>query len=238
MKGLEILIVDDDRDFAEALGEALELARHRVTLRFSGADGIQAFAAGNFDLAFFDVVLPGMSGVETLAAVRAEKPSARVIMMTGYSVPELLEQARQQGAIDVLYKPLDVEGLLVRLRELFPEGVLVVDDDPDFLEAIQAMLSSQGYQVSVARTAEEAIRCASSHPTDLLLLDVHLADANGLDVLRELERRGCAPPTLFVTGFDGVDLPHDLSGNQVAIVSKSCSPKALLRSLQGLERKS
>ena len=59
-----------------------------------------------------DIKLPGTSGVECLADIRQDFPDARVVMMTGFSEPALLERARQAGAVDVLRKPF-------RMRELF-----------------------------------------------------------------------------------------------------------------------
>jgi two-component system, NtrC family, response regulator HydG len=236
MKLLKILVVDDDRDFAEALGEALESAGHQVLVCYSGEAGLAAFELQAFDLAFFDVVLPGLSGVETLARVRALRPTARVLMMTGYSFPELLDRARREGAIDILYKPLDITRLLQRLQALFPEGVLVVDDDADFAEALQTALAAHGYRACLARTAGEALaRCAAGH-IDLLVLDVRLAGASGVDVLSELQRQGRAPPTLFVTGFDKSELPIEVDNTRVALISKTAPTAALLRSLQQLRR--
>jgi two-component system, NtrC family, response regulator HydG len=236
MKNLRILIVDDDRDFAEALSEALELEGHTPTLCFSGEDGLTLFGHQKFDLAFFDVMLPKLSGIETLARVRAELPEARIIMMTGYSLPELLDRARREGALDILYKPLDISQLMTRLQVLFPEGVLIVDDDPDYAEALQVALAAHGYRVTVAHSPDEALQHFNSMDVDLLVLDVRLAGASGIDVLRELQRRGNAPPTLVVTGFDAYELPGDLGSTRVALVSKSSPTEALLRSLNTLRR--
>jgi CheY-like chemotaxis protein len=95
---LNILVVDDDEDNAMSLGEVFELEGHRVRTVFSGQDAIDACINSQFDLAFIDVMMPGKNGVESFLEIRRVRPQARVYMMTGYSVEELLQQAVRQGA--------------------------------------------------------------------------------------------------------------------------------------------
>ena len=64
--------------------------------------------------------------------------------------------------------------------------VLVVDDEPQILRALQMKLSSEGYQVDTARTAAEARAAAAAHPPEAVILDVLLPDGRGSDVCRDL----------------------------------------------------
>src|SRR5437588_1537663 len=64
--------------------------------------------------------------------------------------------------------------------------VLVVDDEPQILRALRAALRSQGDDVTVASTAEEALDAASADPPDLVILDLGLPDRDGTEVIREL----------------------------------------------------
>ena len=86
---LSILVVDDDIDNASSLGELFEMEGHHVRVVHSGEDAIIAYCRENFDVAFMDVMMPGMNGVESFLEIRRLKPAARVFMMTGYSVEEL-----------------------------------------------------------------------------------------------------------------------------------------------------
>jgi CheY-like chemotaxis protein len=114
--GLQILVVDDDKDNASSLAEIFELEGHRVTTVNSGKDAISAFRSQDFDLAFMDIAMPGKNGVESFFEIRKFKPDARVYMMTGFSVEALVQQALNQGALGVLHKPFDLTKLLCMLR--------------------------------------------------------------------------------------------------------------------------
>ena len=101
-RSLRILVVDDDADNAYSLGELFELEGHSVQVALSGEDAIAAYLAADFDLAFMDVMMPGLNGVESFIEIRKMRPEARVYMMTGYSVEQLLQQAL---AHDVAFVP-------------------------------------------------------------------------------------------------------------------------------------
>jgi two-component system, NtrC family, response regulator HydG len=111
-KQLQILVVDDDEDNANSLAEIFEMQGHAVTTANSGRDAIRAYEHKNFDIAFMDIAMPGKNGVESFFEIRKFKPQARVYMMTGYSVEALVEQAIENGALGVLYKPVDLNKVL------------------------------------------------------------------------------------------------------------------------------
>src|SRR5665213_871158 len=132
-----VLIVDDDVDHAESLADVLEMRGHPVELAHSGEEAVARFSRSEFDLVLLDVKLPGMNGVETFLELKKVRPSARVMMMTGFSLEELIAQAIESGALGVLYKPFAATELLATLGQVAPRGVvLVADDDPDFVESI------------------------------------------------------------------------------------------------------
>ena len=65
-----------------------------------------------------DIKMPGMDGVEAYRRIKQIRPDAVVIMMTGYSVESLVEEAQQEGACAVLYKPLEMEKVLRMVDEM------------------------------------------------------------------------------------------------------------------------
>lgn len=107
-----ILIVEDDRDFAESLVLAMSVRQCDADVAHTGQDAIAMYQAGEYDLVFMDIKLPGKNGVETLTEMRQIDPQAKIVMMTGFSEAALLDTARQSGAMDVLRKPF-------KMRQLF-----------------------------------------------------------------------------------------------------------------------
>lgn len=202
MKRLRIFVVDDDRDFAESLADVLESRGHAVDLAFSGEEAVRRFRDHHYDITFMDVRLPGMNGVESFVQIRKMKPDAKVVMMTAYSVEELLNQAIGQGALGILHKPFAPEQLIAMLDGVMPAGiVLVVDDDPDFADSTERYLVSRGYKVLVARSGQDAVDKALANGIDVLVLDLRLPILSGLEVFLELRKQGRHLPTIIVTGY-------------------------------------
>jgi DNA-binding response OmpR family regulator len=165
---------------------------------------VKLFREEDFDIVFMDVKLPGMNGVETFFEFKKIRPDARVMMMTGYSVEELISQAIANGAIGVLRKPFAIGELLRVLDEVKPRGlVLVADDDPDFAESVQPILSEHGYRVEIASTGQEALEKAAQAGVNCLILDLAMPLLTGVEVYLKLKELGKSIPTIFVTGFPG-----------------------------------
>jgi len=114
MRQLEILVVDDDRDGADDLSEALELCGHNATAVYSGEDAVNAFRHGSFDVTFMDVMMLGLNGVEAFLEIQKINPDAKVYMMTGCSARDLLNEAVGHGAAGVLQRPFAIEEALDR----------------------------------------------------------------------------------------------------------------------------
>ena len=204
-----IFIVDDERDFAESIAEVLEGHGYSVEVAFSGEEAVRKFREWDFDMTFMDVRMPGLNGVETFHEFRKIKPDAKVVMMTAYSVEQLLEEATDNGALGVLHKLFQMEDMFGAVEKRIPVGVvLVVDDDPASANSTRVFLEAHGYSVLVARSGEEAIQRAEIDNPDIILLDLKLPVIDGVEVYLELKERGIDAPTYIVTG-----LPDEESGN-------------------------
>lgn len=107
-----VLVVEDDRDFAESLVIALGTRNCQVDIAHTGEEAIRLYQGNSYDIAFMDIKLPGKNGVQSLAEILDFAPQAKIVMMTGFSEPTLLEQARRTGAMDVLRKPFRMKDLL------------------------------------------------------------------------------------------------------------------------------
>lgn len=115
---LRVLIVDDDRDHADSVGDILTMRGYDVDIANSGEAGVAKFAAGRFDIVLMDVKMPGMNGVEAFFAIQQLRSDARVMMMTGFSVEQLVDEAMAKGALGTLRKPLAIPQLLHTLETL------------------------------------------------------------------------------------------------------------------------
>lgn len=238
MKPLRVFIVDDDKDFAQGLAMLLQIEGYDVTLAYSGEEAVEVFKHQDFDLTFMDVKLPNMSGVESFFEIRKLKPDAKIMMMTAFSVEQLLTEAIDGGALGVLNKPLDHEKVLSVLESSKPSGIiLVADDDPDFVQSLKIYLSQANYRVMVAYTGQDAVDRVVANGIDILILDLRLPVLSGLEVYLELKRRQCTLPTIIVTGYaneevDSIDKLKDLS--VAGCMVKPFVPEAMLAAIDSL----
>jgi two-component system response regulator HydG len=236
---LSVLVVDDDRDLAESLADVFEARGHDVALAYSGESGLEIFREREFDIVFMDVKLPGMSGVETFFAFRQLKPDARVMMMTGYSVEQLLQQAIDAGALGVLRKPFAMTDVLEALERARPHGVvLVADDDPDFTESLRPVLQAAGWRVAVAATGQAAVERVSSGGIDCLILDLRLPILSGFEVYLQLKKLGIALPTVIVTGHAAEEgaSAEGLRADAEDFLVKPVDPRRLVSALEAAVR--
>ena len=200
---MRILVVDDDRDNADGLAELFQMEGHEVEVAYDGAAAIAAYDRANFDLAFMDVMMPGLNGVESFLEIKRRKPDASVYMMTGFSVEQLLRQAVDGGALGVLTKPLVPERVIQALDNVLPAGiVLVAEDDPEFGAALRRMIESGGKTCVLLPACEDASARLSRGDVDVLVLDANMPLVEGIGLYTRLRKAGNAVPTIMIRAGD------------------------------------
>jgi two-component system response regulator HydG len=104
-----ILIIDDDEDICETLTKVLRMQGHEVLTAGSGEEAIDIARERSCQMAFIDIKLPNIDGLETLLRLKEFNPDLLTIMMTGFrnEVKDALEKAQAASAITCLYKPFD-----------------------------------------------------------------------------------------------------------------------------------
>ena len=199
---MRVFIVDDDHDHAESIADVLTMRGFETELAFSGEAGLARFREADFDIVFMDVKLPGMNGVETFFEFRKLKPDVKVMLMTGFSLEQIVAQAVENGALGVLRKPFEIKDLLDVLEQVKPRGmVLVADDDPEFSASLEPILLQHGYRVEIVHSGQEALEKAANEGVNCLILDLKMPMLSGLEVYLRLKEAGRAVPTIFITGF-------------------------------------
>ena len=117
MAGAKVLLVDDEEDFVDALSERLETRDIAVTVARSGKQALEQADGARFDAIILDLAMPGMDGIETLKALRADQPDVHVILLTGHGSLQKGVEAMKLGAMDFLEKPADINVLMEKIRE-------------------------------------------------------------------------------------------------------------------------
>ena len=103
-----VLVVDDDPGILEMLSEVISRKGFRVVAVSSGEQALQEVEKQHFDLIFLDLVLPGMSGVEALSAIKEKDKKAVVVIVTGYGDDPMALNAMSLGPLFLVRKPFRV----------------------------------------------------------------------------------------------------------------------------------
>jgi DNA-binding NtrC family response regulator len=108
---VDLLVVDDDPEFRETLRARFSRQGFEVALASSGDEALALANRRHFDVAVFDVMMPGMTGVELLKRFKEEYADTEVVMLTGQGSIESAVEAMKLGAYDYLQKPFPLKEL-------------------------------------------------------------------------------------------------------------------------------
>lgn len=122
-----ILIIDDERSIRSTLREILEYEQYEVDEAQDGAEGLDKIQTGNFDLVFCDIKMPKMDGLEVLSALQKLNTDIPIVMISGHGTVETAVDATKLGAFDFISKPLDLNRLLITVRNALDKKHLVVE---------------------------------------------------------------------------------------------------------------
>jgi DNA-binding NtrC family response regulator len=113
---MKILITDDERAIRRALREILEFEGYQIEEAENGMDALKLLREQSFDLVFCDIKMPQLDGLELLSKIKEEGIKSLIIMISGHGTVETAVQAIKNGAFDFIEKPLDLNRILVTIR--------------------------------------------------------------------------------------------------------------------------
>ena len=122
---MRILIADDERSIRYSLKEILEMEDYQVDLAENGEEAVQKAEKEKYDAIFCDIKMPGMDGTEVLATLIKDGVESPVIMISGHADIELAVSCIKNGAYDFIQKPLDLNRILITLKNAVDKASLV-----------------------------------------------------------------------------------------------------------------
>jgi PAS domain S-box-containing protein len=212
LAGRRVLIVDDNETNRRML--ALQLARWDMTWveTSSAAEALEILRTEHFDLALLDFQMPDTNGLMLARQIRqaAGHPSLPLVLVSSQTGDISMEELKQAGFSAVIAKPVRQNILRSSLQEvLSPAGppsavhlaglngkgphrpihILVVEDNVTNQKVAQQILKRLGYESDLAANGVEAVHAAESRSYDLILMDVHMPEMDGLEATRHIREK-------------------------------------------------
>jgi len=199
---LTVLVVDDNEDLLETFAMILKRRGFSVQTADNGVSAVDRFKEQSFDVILMDIVMPEMNGVEAFKKIKEIQPGASIILMTAYSEEELIQTAKDEGAHQIIHKPIRIDQLIELINEAAAsQPILIVDDDADICETLTKVLELQGYEVLMAGSGEEAVTISQEKTCQMAFIDVKLPNIDGLETLLRLKDINPEILTIMMTGF-------------------------------------
>ncbi|PWJ70048.1 MULTISPECIES: response regulator [unclassified Fibrobacter] len=191
--GKTILVVDDDNMSMKMTELILQENGYTAVTANSGECALEILRQGGIDLVLLDIEMPGMSGIETLDVIRGDQQlkDMKVIFLTVMMVEFYKQEASRLGAADFVQKPVLPVELVSRISKVLraseKQRILVVDDDSMNLRFAKRMLGDH-YEISCVSSGSEALATIGDFMPHLALLDLHMPEMNGYELLAEIRK--------------------------------------------------
>jgi len=114
---IRVLLVDDEKDFANYTAKRLSARGMQVQTAYSGRSAMRWVAAQPVDVVVLDLFMPGMDGFEVFREIKRVRPDTQVIMLSGHVDREAVEEGEALGAVDYIRKPCEFSTLLEAIKK-------------------------------------------------------------------------------------------------------------------------
>jgi two-component system nitrogen regulation response regulator NtrX len=167
-----ILVIDDEKAIRNTLKEVLEYEKHEVDLAEDGPSGIELFNTNSYDIVLCDIKMAKMDGIEVLQKIFETSTDTPVIMISGHGNIDTAVEAIKKGAYDFLEKPLDLNRLLITIRNATDKSTLITQTQV-LRNKVSKMYEIVGESEAIIKVKEMIDRVA---PTEARVL---ITGANG-----------------------------------------------------------
>ncbi len=191
---ISMLVADDSHVVQQIFLDAARASKLplRISSTDNGRDCHTLLTGGNIDLAFIDVQMPELSGIEAFWAARKQGIRTFVTVMSNPPSPEAVDMARKLNAYEFLFKPFAVADALAIMktygRITSPTKVLIVDDSSTVRQIVQKVVQGSIFNCEITEAAdgETALTLCRSSEFDVAFLDCNMPGLSGLDTMKRL----------------------------------------------------
>jgi len=168
----KILVVDDERSIRNTLKDILEYEKYEVDLAEDGNKALEMIRGAEYDIVLCDIKMPGLDGIEVLERLTVLAPDTPVVMISGHGNIDTAVESIKKGAFDYIEKPLDLNRLLITIRNGMDKSNLVSET-----KILKKKVNKKYEIIGESPAIQEVIQMADRvAPTDARIL---ITGANG-----------------------------------------------------------
>ena len=245
MAGERILLVEDNETNMKLFRDVLQTKGYSTLEATTGEDAVELARTLVPALVLMDVQLPGIDGIEALAQLRGDERTSAipVVALTAQAMRGDSERFLDVGFDGYLSKPVDVIELIrvvegTAIVSDRPAKILVVDDVPENVRLLEAVLVARGYEVVTATDGPEALDLVEAEEPDLILLDVMMPGLDGYAVCSQLRANDATAvlPVIMVTSSIGQEKRKAIEAGADDFIPKPFNHDELLTRVRSLVR--
>jgi PAS domain S-box-containing protein len=213
----KILVVDDEESIRITLSAFLIKDKHDVQMAEDADKAIELFGKTDFDVVVSDIILPRMTGVDLLKAIRKISPYVQVVMMTGRPTVETASESLRAGAFDYLFKPIRKESILKTVRNAL-KVKLLEEQNLKHQEELEHLVEERTRSL---RESEKRYRQLVHHSPDGIAIqredEVIFANHSMKKILERISDNLLEKTILYKTASE---LPQDISSDSENEIDK------------------
>ncbi|MDR3071415.1 MAG: response regulator [Endomicrobium sp.] len=236
-KKLNILIADDEESIGYSLAGILEIEGYNVAVTVDGCEAVELAKRNDFDLAFFDIRMPKMNGVEALEEIRKFNNKIVVVMMTAYAENVLIEEAIKIGVLECIGKPFEISKVLdIALRVeagavARKKSVVIVSADTFGFLDLKTDMVRKGYKVESFLDVISLFGNFSKVPLDFIIFEPKSMDELKCLELK-LKEQDLKTKIIVFVDYENASLIEEFKQNGVLFMRKPFSKIELLESMR------
>lgn len=198
-KNLNILVVDDDEKIGRMFSDMFKEEGHTVQPVCTGEDAVEAYRKNPFHIVFLDMILPGMNGLETLKALKNFDANVRIVLMTGYSILGMLEDATRVGIITTLIKPFHIDQIKQAIDKSIPPveafpcvrayNALIIDETMGLSGKLGNLFKDMNFEVHTCSNVNEVSGITGAKEFDLILISSSVLERNTMQTFYYVKER-------------------------------------------------
>jgi CheY-like chemotaxis protein len=245
MAGERILVVEDNETNMKLFRDVLQAKGYSTLEATTGEDAVELARTLDPALVLMDVQLPGIDGIEALGQLRGDERTSAipVVALTAQAMRGDSERFLDVGFDGYLSKPVDVVELIrvVESTAIVSDRsakILVVDDVPENVRLLEAVLVPRGYEVVTATDGRAALDLVEAEEPDLVLLDVMMPGLDGYAVCSHMRANDATSmlPVIMVTSSFGQEKKKAIEAGADDFITKPFNHDELLTRVRSLLR--